>query len=592
MDDRDRWTARRLCIVNGEKTYDEKLAAIGTTLHHVPLRRWTDELAKLEETAEVKALVAEFTRTAKKVVEPNAQDVLNSAKNYFVAKRIMAAENCQGISLNCLGLIGERKIPCPPCMAWLKLNDELTPGICECDWNAGIGQRLCQLLLGRPGFQQDPGPNTVNNTLIGAHCSGPTKLRGPDQPAVPMILRSHSESGMGVSPQVLWPEGEPITVMTFEGPKKILVGTGRVVANIDTPPCGRLPHLRGIHIDNVADSRDCKGFHQLFLLGRHERLFQAYAQLAGLESGRSPDVSDGPRTEIRQSHHRLIFALCSLAAGPAAQGHCRLHHRGQGRGPSRPGRAEGRKGAAGRHPAIQPACRLRDYNVYFLLTASTRSPHVPQKSPRTRRQFLEKCHRLTILASLACVSVVFARKADGQGRRYTADRNVSFDCPDPAVIQPRDPGPVYVFATGYGVPIYRSDDLYHWDRVESRVFAGDVPAPVGKGGRAGSRGIWAPDIRWFNGRYFLYYAVSTFGSQHSVIGLATNKSLDPASPDYRWEDQGLVLESREGKTDFNAIDPAMIVDHDDQPHLFWALILERHQSQPALIPRRESCRRG
>ena len=42
-------------------------------------------------------------------------------------------------------------------------------------------------------------------------------------------------------------------------------------------------------MDNVTDSRDCKGFHQLFLLGRHERLLQAYAQLAGLSTGRSPE---------------------------------------------------------------------------------------------------------------------------------------------------------------------------------------------------------------------------------------------------------------------------------------------------------------
>ena len=114
----------RLCLVNGEKTLDERLDAIGTTLHHVPLERWTDEAAKLEVTAEVKALADEFTRTAKKVVEPKPQDVLNSAKNYFVAKRIMAAENCQGISLNCLGLVANPAIPCPPCMAWQRLNDE------------------------------------------------------------------------------------------------------------------------------------------------------------------------------------------------------------------------------------------------------------------------------------------------------------------------------------------------------------------------------------------------------------------------------------------------------------------------------------
>ena len=35
----------------------------------------------------------------------------------------------------------------------------------------------------------------------------------------------------------------------------------------------------------------------------------------------------------------------------------------------------------------------------------------------------------------------------------------------------------------------------------------------------GATGIWAPDVSYFAGAYHLYYAVSTFGSQRSVIGL-------------------------------------------------------------------------
>ena len=107
----------RICIINGDKTHDQQLDVIGTTLHHIPLDRWTDELAKLETTAEVQALADEFARTAKKIVEPKPLDLINAAKTYFVAKRIMAAENCQGISLNCLGLVAAHRIPCPPCMA-------------------------------------------------------------------------------------------------------------------------------------------------------------------------------------------------------------------------------------------------------------------------------------------------------------------------------------------------------------------------------------------------------------------------------------------------------------------------------------------
>jgi hypothetical protein len=274
----------RLCVVNGNKTADQQLAVIGTTLHYVPLDRWTEELEKLEVTAEVQALADELTQTATKIVEPKPADVLNAAKNYFVARRIMAAENCQGISLNCLELVRSRRIPCPPCMAWQKLNNERSMGFCECDWNAGIGLWLCSLLCARPGFQQDPAPNTVNGTLMGAHCTSATRLRGFDEPAMPMILRSHSESQVGVSPQVIWPEGEPVTVITFNhDPHKLFLATGRVVANINTPPSGGCRTSVELQLDDVADPRDCKGFHQIFILGRQERLIKAYAQLAGIE---------------------------------------------------------------------------------------------------------------------------------------------------------------------------------------------------------------------------------------------------------------------------------------------------------------------
>lgn len=276
-------TRLAICITDGEKQQDKVLDVIGTTLHYIPLSRWTDELAKQTVTDEVKALADEFTKTSKKVVEPDSLDILNAAKNYFVAKRIMAADNCQGISLHCLQLVGNRQVACPPCMAWLKLNDEGSVGCCECDWNAAISLRLCSLLTGRPGFMQDPAPNTINNTLMGAHCSAPTKIRGFDQPGEPLILRSHSESEIGVSPQVIWPLNEQVTVMKFDGPGKMILGTGKVVANIDTPPCGGCRTSVELQMDNVVDSRDCKGFHQLFVLGRHERLVQAYCQLAGIE---------------------------------------------------------------------------------------------------------------------------------------------------------------------------------------------------------------------------------------------------------------------------------------------------------------------
>ncbi|RRA49697.1 arabinan endo-1,5-alpha-L-arabinosidase [Acidipila sp. EB88] len=80
-------------------------------------------------------------------------------------------------------------------------------------------------------------------------------------------------------------------------------------------------------------------------------------------------------------------------------------------------------------------------------------------------------------------------------------------------------------------------------------------------------GLWAPDISYFNGQYHLYYTVSSLGSQHSAIALATSPTLDPAAPGFHWTDRGVILRSHTGD-DFNAIDAAILVDPGD-PARIW-----------------------
>ncbi|MHC4557924.1 MAG: hypothetical protein ACYS80_11545 [Planctomycetota bacterium] len=273
----------RLCIVQGDKTQDRKLKVIGTTLHYIPRNRYPKEFSKVENSDEVRALADYYTKNARKIVEPTKQDIINSVKNYVLARRIMDAENCQGISVDCLPLVENRLIPAPPCIAWLRLNDEGSVGACEAEWNSAISLQLTSLLFDRPGFMQDPAPNTVNNTLMGAHCSCPTKLDGFDKPSEPFILRNHSESETGVSPQVLWRIGQKVTVMKFQGPESIILGTGRVLRNIETPPAGGCRTSVELELDDVADCRDTKGFHQLFIYGDLELPFKAYCQLAGIK---------------------------------------------------------------------------------------------------------------------------------------------------------------------------------------------------------------------------------------------------------------------------------------------------------------------
>jgi len=272
----------RICIVRGNKVEDKPLDVIGTTLHYVPHQHFLDAFKKVEESDEVRAMADYYTKEAKKIVEPSKDDILTAAKNYIVCRRLMETEKCHGFSMDCLGPIGRRQIK-PPCLAFMRLRDEGIVGACEADWNACISSRLTHLLFERPGFMQDPAPNTVNNTLMAAHCTCGAHLDGFDKPHEPFILRSHSESDLGVAVQVLWRVGQKITLMKFEGPQRIILGTGRVLRNIDTPPSGGCRTSLECEVDDVPDSRDIKGFHQLLIYGDLEDEFKAYCQLSGIE---------------------------------------------------------------------------------------------------------------------------------------------------------------------------------------------------------------------------------------------------------------------------------------------------------------------
>jgi arabinan endo-1,5-alpha-L-arabinosidase len=139
---------------------------------------------------------------------------------------------------------------------------------------------------------------------------------------------------------------------------------------------------------------------------------------------------------------------------------------------------------------------------------------------------------------------------------------------DPAVI--RAGGVYYLFSTTPPrsdelLPIRCSPDMHRWTRC-GHVFD-RLPEWV-RQELPDARGIWAPDISYFNGRYHLYYAVSRFGKNTSVIGLATNVTLDPANPAYRWNDEGLVLRSTI-TDDWNAIDPNLAIEDASHIWLTW-----------------------
>ena len=129
---------------------------------------------------------------------------------------------------------------------------------------------------------------------------------------------------------------------------------------------------------------------------------------------------------------------------------------------------------------------------------------------------------------------------------------------DPSTIV-KDGARFYIFATGIGIRTKSSSDLREWTAGNS-VF--DAPPAWTTNAVPGFNGyIWAPDIVRVNGKFFLYYSVSTWGKKTSAIGLATNPTLDDTATNFLWRDGGEVIHST-SQSAFNTIDPSALLDTD------------------------------
>lgn len=182
------------------------------------------------------------------------------------------------------------------------------------------------------------------------------------------------------------------------------------------------------------------------------------------------------------------------------------------------------------------------------------------------------------LAALLCVLTLSAAPADGAPPRpgrpvaaaaatYTNPVSASAGIdtfPDPATVRGKD-GLWYAYGTQNPVfqssgedgerilPILRSADLVTWE------YAGEVFTPQNRPAWLEGSRLWAPDVHYAFGRYYLYYSVPGRGT----VGLVTAPT--PTGP---WTDRGAVLPSPSGCPAGN-IDQAQFTDTDGTPYLYW-----------------------
>lgn len=270
----------RLISVAGTAEGTRTVSHPGTEIKMLPRSRFAEEFARIEATEAVRELARTYREEATKIVEPSEPEVVEAAKTYFACKQILDAEGGDAIMMDCLGGIERREFP-PPCMAFMSLRDEGIAAGCQNDLGPTLTMMLVQELFDRPGFQQNASSETEVNHYFGAHCTCPTKLNGPGGPSAAYVLRNHAEAGVGVVPQVLWPEGQDVTMAQYlsgEQPQMI-VYTGKVVRCHDTPPAGGCRTNVETTINEVREVCDVKGMHQIIFAGNYARQLRAFCQL-------------------------------------------------------------------------------------------------------------------------------------------------------------------------------------------------------------------------------------------------------------------------------------------------------------------------
>lgn len=162
---------------------------------------------------------------------------------------------------------------------------------------------------------------------------------------------------------------------------------------------------------------------------------------------------------------------------------------------------------------------------------------------------------------------------------------IAADAPDPSVIR-ADDGSYYLYATGEGYSIFRSDDLVEWERV-GRAFTDETWPSARRNGRRGD--LWAPEIRRIGDRYVLFYTLWFGDVKYSLIGYAVADA-----PEGPFIDRGILIDSREIGVE-QSIDQ-YYYEEEGKAYLFWGsfrniYVMELDVADDAVITPRPETKR-
>lgn len=275
----------RFIVLEGKQRRDWEVPGFGTRFRYVPAQNFLDEYRRTPLSTQAEEIAAQYINGATRVEGASLEDVQNGVKSLLVASKILQREEGDAITMDCLGALGTSSVSLP-CIAWSAMLDRGIPAACEADIGACLTHALIQYLFDRPGFQQDPVPETARNCLIGAHCTCPTRLRGFDQTPEPYHI-SHHHGSRDAVPVPRWHPGQRMTsadiILRDSGPAQMIVSSGTVKENVAVPPAGGCVVSVMVELDGVDDYLTYPGFHQIFFYGDYSKELRNYCKLFDIE---------------------------------------------------------------------------------------------------------------------------------------------------------------------------------------------------------------------------------------------------------------------------------------------------------------------
>ena len=279
-----------LDIVDADVTAAAK--AVKDFLGVTVIKMGSEELASYyakADAAEAEAWAKFWSKNAKKVVEPTAEDLLQSGKMYLALSQAAADKKADAVTMDCLGMFYSGRVTAYPCLSHFQMNNDGGTGVCEADLNSTCTQLAMRYLTGRPGYVSDPVIDTAKGEIIYAHCVSTNRVFGPKGKANPYIIRSHAEDGKGASVQSLMPSGEAVTSLEIDiATKRMVVHTGQTTRNIEEPKACRTKLAAKANVKTILDNWDMN-WHRVTVYGDWRQPVLGLARLLGIASAVEED---------------------------------------------------------------------------------------------------------------------------------------------------------------------------------------------------------------------------------------------------------------------------------------------------------------